>query len=148
MAIYHIKTLIWNELFWKWPQWDGLLFLILIYFTRVVPIFPFSLPSSSPPHHPTVHPHTVVPVHGSLGHVLCLIPSHPPHHFPTPFPQEALRLFLVYMFLVLFCFLLYFVHYIPLRSEVIWKLWGDGESGSKREVSSLKVSLPQETRSP
>ena len=123
-------------------------FLVLIYFTTVIAIFPFPLPSCSPTCHSTVHPHTVVPFQGSLRHVLWRIPSPPLHHFPTPFPQEAVRLFLVYMILFLFCFLLYFVHYIPLRSEVIWKLWGDGESGSKREVSSLKVSLPQETRSP
>ena len=87
---------------------DMAFFLILLYFTTLVPIFPFTLPSSSPTCHSTVHPHTVVPFQGSLRHVLWRIPSPPRHHFHTTYPLEAVRLFLIYMILFLFC-LLFFV---------------------------------------
>ena len=100
---FDLKSIILKMATMRW-----LFFLILLYFNTLVPIFPFTLPSSSPSCHPTVHPHTIVPFQGSLRHVLWRIPSPPRHHFHTTYPLEAVRLFLIYMILFLFC-LLFFV---------------------------------------
>ena len=111
--IFDLKSIILKMATMTW-----LFFLILLYFTTLVPIFPFTLPSSSPTCHSTVHPHTVVPFQGSLRHVLWRIPSPPRHHFHTTYPLEAVRLFLIYMILFLFCllFLVFITFLLVVRS--------------------------------
>ena len=87
------------------------------------PSFPFYSPPPSPPLLTTVNPLSVFPVHESFIQVLWLVPSPSFHHSPSPSsPPTVVSLFHVSMSLVLFFLLVYFVHYIPVISEVIWYL--------------------------
>ena len=86
----------------------------------VVSVFP---PSPSPTPTPKVNPCTVVHVHRhSFIHALWLVPS-PSFHLYPPLPSHwPLSLFHVSMSLVLCCLLVYFGHYIPFISEIMWYL--------------------------
>ena len=81
------------------------------------------LPPPSPPSSLTVNHHTIVHVHGSCINVLWLIPSPSFNQSPPSLsPLTAVSLFHVSLPLVLFWSSVYFVHEIPLRSEIIyWK---------------------------
>ena len=73
----------------------------------VVPIFPPLLSSV----HPTVNSHTVVHLHGSFIHDLCLVPSPSFHCFPpSASPLVTFSLFHVSMLVVLYCSWVYFVY--------------------------------------
>ena len=97
-------------------------FLIVI-LLQLSQSFPLCSPLPIPPPAPTVNSHTIVHVCGSLIHVLCLVPSPSFHHYPPPCsPLVTFSLFHVPMPVVLFCSLVYFVHYIPLLGEIIFYL--------------------------
>ena len=84
MAITSCWNVDFKKYFFKMGTIVCYFFNNLVYSITVVAIFPFCPPSSSPPRHPTAHPHTVVRVCGSLRHVLWLIPSPSLHHSPSP----------------------------------------------------------------
>ena len=94
-----------------------------------ISLFPSFLQSTPPPHSPSTH-HCPCP--WVTQTCFWIIPSPPLQHFPPPSPLKADRRFPVSMALILFCLLLYFVHYIPLRREIMSKLQDCRESGSKR----------------
>ena len=100
--------------------------LIKSFYCYSITVVPISPPLPSPTHptpSPIVNPHTVVHIHGSLIHVLCLVPSSSFHHY-TSFssPLVSSSLLHISMPIILFCLLVYFVHYIPLTGEFIWYL--------------------------
>ena len=93
------------------------------YSTTVVPIFPTLSSYAHPPPTPTVSSHTVVHVCGSFIHDLCLVPSSSFHHYSSTLSLlVSFSLFHVSMPLVLFCLIVYFVHWIPLIGDIIWHL--------------------------
>ena len=49
-----------------------------------------------------------------------VVPVIPSSHCPPPL--AIVRLFLTSMSLVIFCFLFYFVDYVPVKGEIIWYL--------------------------
>ena len=101
---------------------DMAFFKILLYFTTLVPIFPFTLPSSSPTCHSTVHPHTVVPFQGSLTCSLTNpFPSSP--SFPYYLSSWSCQTVPCIHDSVSVLFVIFCIHYFPSSSEVISKLW-------------------------
>ena len=92
-----------GRMFWK------TFFKILVYSIAVVPIFPPLSSSAQPNPLSHSHPHAIVHVHGSLIHVLWLIPSPSSHHYPlSTSPLVTVSLFRVSVPLVIFCLLVYF----------------------------------------
>ena len=101
-------------------------FFILVYFITIVLIFPLCSPLSR---HPTPLPQSIPTLLStSVGHsYMFFVQSLPLLSTITPlpnplFPLAAVSLFSVPVYLVLFCSLVYFVHWIPLISEIIWYL--------------------------
>ena len=81
---------------------------------------PLPPPSSQTPTSIVNH-HTIFHVYGSFIYVLWLIPSPSFDQFsPLSTPLTIVSLFHDSMPLILFCSLVYFVHYIPFVSEVLW----------------------------
>ena len=84
---------------------------------------PFFLPLPSFVQHIS-HSHSPSPPYCSCPWVIHTCSLTNPYPFFPPFPSlTAVSLFLVSMSLVLFCLCIYFVHYIPLLSEIIWNLF-------------------------
>ena len=102
-----------------------LYFLNFILFIVVrVQLSPFShhyLPPPPPP--PTFDPSPFGFVHGSFIHV----PWWPFSVFPTlsppPSPLVTVSLFLISMSLIVFCLLICFVDYVPVKDDIIWYLY-------------------------
>ena len=97
------------------------LFVCLFLCFIVVPIIsPFGPLPPSPPPISIVHPNPIVHVRGSFIYVPWLIPLLSFKKFSALFsPLTTVSLFHDSMLLVLFCSLVYFVHYVPLIGEII-----------------------------
>ena len=99
------------------------LYIFLFFWIVQVQLSPFS-PHRSPPPHLSLPP-TLPPTHFGFLHVSFILflgdPSSIFPHYPSPpTPLVTVSLFFISVSLVIFCVLVSFVDYVPVKGEVIW----------------------------
>ena len=96
--------------------------LFIVVQVQLSPFFPHHFPAPHPSPPPPLYP-TPLWICPCVLYTCSLttLPPFPPLSPPTS-PLVMVSLFLISMSLVLFCSLVYFVHYISLTSEIIWYL--------------------------
>ena len=88
-------------------------------------VFIFPLPFSPAPPTPTSYPQSFPPLALSMGPLYMFLDK-PSPSFPDDPPAPSLlvtvSLFFISMSLVIFCLLVCFVDYVPVKGEIIWCL--------------------------